>query len=417
MRQGLKRKGRLTLFGGFIMLVIASMVLQCQLEFPSRIILFEGEQWPVHSGSAYSIDMPASMGGVLSETGSLEADRYRQSLSLEKTNEYNMTVKLFGFIPVRSVSVSVEPKMELAACGNTIGIKIFTEGLVCVGTQEIKDEDGHRRDLSREADIRAGDIFLTANKIELIDTEQMSQLINKSGGTPMQFTVRRNDEIITKDLTPLKTDEGYKLGIWLRDSTAGIGTLTFYDPKTNNFGALGHPITDTDTGTLMPVSKGALLKARVLSVQKGKKGEPGELKGIFQTQESDLGIITQNNQNGVFGSLTEKPEGKNVYPVASGSQIQEGPATILSNIEGDKVEEFAIEIQKTPAFYSGEHKDMIIHVPDPVLLERSGGIVQGMRGSPIIQNGKIVGAVTHVFVNDPTRGYGIFIEKMLEHAS
>ncbi len=416
MKRGLKTKGRTIVFSCLFFLLISASYIDCRLQYPQKITIFEGEQLNNHSASAYSLSAPVALGGVLSESGNVEADTYDAKLSKNDNGGYDMTVKLFGIIPVRSVTVDVQPETSLVPCGNVVGIKIFTKGLVCVGTQEIKGENGKRHDLSRGADIRSGDIFLTANDTELTDTEQMSQLIEESQGEAMNFTLMRNGETITKQLQPIKTTEGFKLGLWLRDSTAGIGTLTFYNPKDNSFGALGHPIIDSDTETIMPVSNGALLPAKVLSIQKGAKGEPGELKGIFKAGADDIGNITKNDSHGIFGYLTKTQNEPTLYPVASGSQVKEGPATILANIEGESIESYSIEIQKNIPFYTAESKDMIIHVTDHDLLEKTGGIVQGMSGSPIIQNGRIVGAVTHVFVNDPTRGYGIFIENMLTEA-
>lgn len=399
MRQKRNKKQRLKLFLRMLTLVAASMILECQLCFPKEITIFEGERPAVRSASAYSVELPASAGGTLTEAGRLEPDSYASGLALNDDGGYRMTVKLFGLIPVRSVTVHVEPQTELAACGNTVGIKIFTKGLLCVGTQELKETNGRRRSLSREADIRAGDILIALDDIELTDTEQMSRLIRENDGKSICLTLLRSGRLLKKELVPLRTAEGFKLGLWLRDSTAGIGTLTYYNPENSEFGALGHPITDTDTDALMPVSDGSLLRAGIIGIKKGEKGEPGELKGIFKTSEPSIGEITKNTQHGIFGRLAEEPESARLYPVASGSRVHEGAATILSNIQNEQVEEFSIEIQKTTPFHLGESKDMILRVTDERLLETTGGIVQGMSGSPIIQDGRIVGAVTHVCVN------------------
>ncbi|MBQ4517173.1 MAG: SpoIVB peptidase [Clostridia bacterium] len=410
MKRSLTNRNRIRLFSALFALVTASMILACQIQYPAHITIFEGENLTLTSPTAYSMSAPAAMGGMLTEDGTLETDVFQKSAN----NECHMTVKLFGLVPVRTVTVHIEPKTELIACGNTVGIKIFSKGLVCVGTQEIVATDGSRQNLGRTADIRPGDILLSANDVTLTDTEELSHLIANSNGSTIHFTISRSGQQIEKKLTPLQTKDGYKLGIWLRDSTAGIGTLTFYNPDTKAFGALGHPIADRDTGTTIPVLEGSLLPAGVIGITKGAKGEPGELKGIFKTGQKPLGVISKNTDQGVFGTLHHEMNVTHFYPVASSAQIKEGPATILSNINGDMVEEFDIEIQKASPFYTGEQKDMILHVTDPKLLEKTGGIVQGMSGSPVLQNGKIVGAVTHVFVNDPTRGYGIFIENMLK---
>ena len=212
--------------------LVCGIVIEGELEYPGKITLFEGEQLPIRSASAYNIDAPAGIGGVLNDDGTLTSDSYGQYIHLSESGNYEMTVKLFGVIPVRSVTVDVKPQPQLAACGNTVGIKIFTKGLVCVGTQEIKSDTGYGRDLSREADIRCGDIFMQANGAELNDTEELSKIVEESQGNPIEFVLLRDGQELCKTVAPLQTADGFKLGIWLRDSTAGIGTLTYYVPET-----------------------------------------------------------------------------------------------------------------------------------------------------------------------------------------
>ena len=222
-------------------------------------------------------------------------------------------------------------------------------------------------------------------------------------------------------MTPVKSSEDgkYHIGLWVRDSTAGIGTLTFYDADTGKFGALGHGITDIDTGTLMSVKSGEKLESDILGVKMSRSGVPGELKGVF-SEGRQLGTIESNTEVGIYGKLEkhamQRMKGK-MYPVGVRANIKEGPAVILSNIDGKKTEEYDIVIQKVSRQNLNGSKGMIIKITDERLLSTTGGIVQGMSGSPVIQDGKIVGAVTHVLVNDPTRGYGIFIETMLMNAS
>ncbi len=416
MKISSKQNKRPAVFLWLMLHVFAALILDCQLQYPSHITLYEGESLSPPTNSAFSFDMSAGLSGVLSEAGHLESDPYNRAMTLSDDG-YDMTVKLFGVIPVRSVSVTIETKKELMACGNTVGIKIFTKGLVCVGTQEVKNIHGQVKNPAQEIDLRCGDILLSVNGNNLADIEQFLPIVNNCKGSTLSITIERDGKTLNKQITPVETKEGYKLGLWLRDSTAGIGTLTYYQPDSMSYGALGHPITDTDTGAVMPVSKGALLWADVCSVQKGKKGEPGELKGIFKIKNSDLGTVAKNVDCGVYGTLENTPEEAIPCTVASSSQVKDGKAYILSNIKNNEVEAFDVEIERTSPFNIGEGKDMIVHITDPDLLERTGGIVQGMSGSPIIQDGKIIGAVTHVFVNDPTRGYGIFIERMLENAS
>ncbi len=411
----LTKKGRVKAFFCFLFLVLVVGMAESRLKFPERIVLYEGENLPESNNLLYSLNanVPVGKSGVLTQTGTLSQDAYTPDAS--GGGDYDMTLKLFGVIPVRSVAVDVQPKKELVASGKCIGIKIFTKGLVCVGVQPVKGENGNLRDVSKEQDIRAGDIFLTANGENLSETEQMSKIVGQSGGKKIDLRVLRDEKEILRTIEPVKTEDGYQLGFWLRDSTAGIGTLTYYDPETMQFGALGHPITDSDTGVIMPVSDGTVLEASILGINKGERGEPGELKGVFGVNKPAIGTIRENTGQGIFGEINKKEEMEKKFQIISKNNVEMGRATIISNITGNEVESFEVEIQKHYDLFGG-HKDMVIHVTDPDLLERTGGIVQGMSGSPVIQNGKLVGAVTHVFVNDPTRGYGIFIENMLAEA-
>lgn len=420
MRKRLSIKKRSVIFGIFLLALTAVLAAEGILRFPSRIHIFEGETLDTGSASPYTISVPSSFGGVLEEDGSVNADGgiSSQSRRAEAAGSYDAEVKLFGVIPVRSIHVDVHPQRELVPCGNTIGIKIFTRGLVCVGTSELKSEDGRIVNLGNDYDIREGDILLSANDTALTKTEQLAEMIASTDGAAVHLEISRGGKSFTRDIPPIKTPDGYRLGLWVRDSTAGIGTLTFYDADTNQFGALGHPITDADTGTLMPISEGCILNASVFSVKKGERGEPGELKGIFQS-DGNLGSIEKNTKQGVFGTLnpqllTVTHQG---FSVASRSQVKEGAASILCCIEGETAQKYQIEIQRVLKYGSDNMKDLVIKVTDPVLLEKTGGIVQGMSGSVILQDNKIVGAVTHVFVNDPTRGYGIFIDNMAANLS
>lgn len=382
----------------FILLFVTLLVLflECSVYFPSKIHVFSGETPDVRAGSVYTLEIPASS-------------------NLEVSGEYNATVKLFGILPVKNVSVDVLPKTSLIPGGKTVGIKMFTKGLLCVGTEKIKGEDGKTVDAEEQIGLKSADLILKANGTTLHTVEQFAEIVENSSGKELSLTITKNGKKQEKKISPVKTKDGYRLGIWVRDSTAGIGTVTFSDKETGVFGALGHPITDVDTGIIMPVEQGSITGTEIVDVHKGARGEPGELCGLFDESGTDHGVILQNTAQGVFGVAEEGyPMGVNEaeLPVASKSQIQKGKAQIYSNVSGDKVECFDVEITKLMP-HAQDGKNMIISVTDKRLLDITGGIVQGMSGSPIIQNGKFVGAVTHVFVNDPTRGYGIFIENML----
>ncbi len=416
MRSTISGKKRLIIFSCLITGLIIGLIAECNFKYPDRIQIFEGERFHSETSSPYTIGVPAAFGGVLEENGTIQNDSaYAKAKGQISQKSYEAQLKLFGMIPVRQISVDVRNPIELVPCGNTIGIKIFTEGLVCVGTSELVDENGKTRNPSHESGIESGDILLSANGTPLSNTEQLADLVEGGEKNAIILTVSRAGKQFEKTVTPVHTENGYKLGLWVRDSTAGIGTLTFYDKNTGSFGALGHPISDSGSGTLMPVLSGSITKASVYHIKKGIRGEPGELKGMFYGTENDIGVIKENTAKGLFGSLNpgEFDTEKESLPVASASQVKEGKATILSCIDEDGVKEYDIEIQRVLKYGNSDGKNMVICVTDPDLIQKTGGIVQGMSGSPIIQEGKLVGAVTHVFVNDPTRGYGIFIENML----
>lgn len=415
----LSLKKRATIFFSFLCIVALLLFIECNIRYPENIIIYKGENLITDSSSAYSLSMPASFGGVLSESGEIKEDNFSQSRKYITANDegkYDASVKLFGVIPVKSVSVNVSQAKRLVPSGEAIGIKLFTEGLLCVGVSELLDADGNIVNIASKYNINAGDIFISANGKKLETTEQLAQIVSESQGKSIEMVLLRNGTELKKKVVPIMTADGFKIGIWVRDSTAGIGTLSFVDMETKKYGALGHPICDSDTGMVMPVSDGSVLRADIFGIQKGEKGSPGELKGTFSA-EGDIGTIEKNTNYGIYGSIenTKAIEGESI-PVASKNAIKKGKAQIISNISGKKTESFDIEIQRILTFGTEDNKNMVIKVTDSDLLETTGGIVQGMSGSPIIQDGKIVGAVTHVFVNDPTRGYGIFIENMLAEA-
>jgi len=404
------------------MIIVALLLsIECNVRFPKDITIFKGENLLVSSSSPYTISTPAAFGGVLEESGELTKDSFSSNekyVTANDTGKYSASVKLFGIIPVRNVNINVSDTKMLIPGGNTIGIKMFTEGLLCVGISDIADKKGNIVNLANQNGIETGDIFISANGKNLRSTEQFAKLVSESDGEAINLTIDRNGKTLTKNITPLLTNDGYKIGIWVRDSTAGIGTLSFTDPETGTYGALGHAICDSDTGMLMPVSDGAIVSAEVFGVQKGEKGTPGELKGTFTKAAHNLGTIEKNTTFGIFGKLSSENSETDItpIPIASKNMIKKGKAQIISNVNGTESEIFDIEIQRILTFGGNDNKNMIIKVTDSDLLEKTGGIVQGMSGSPIIQNGKLVGAVTHVFVNDPTRGYGVFIENMLIEA-
>lgn len=298
----------------------------------------------------------------------------------------------------------------LVPVGHTVGIKLFSRGLLVV---QLSDGQTPAKDCG----LKTGDQILQCNGGAVDSTEDFQSMLQESGGDPVTLHVQRAGK--TMDLTAepeAGADGTYRLGAWVRDSMAGIGTVTFYDPQSGTFGALGHGITDVDTAQLMPLSQGAVMASRVKAVKKGETGAAGELRGDFDLT-ADLGTLNTNCDCGVFGTVPDGAFGEELgtaLPVAKPEEVQEGKATILANVAGDTVEEYEVEI--TQVLSQEGNRNLLLTVTDPKLLETTGGIVQGMSGSPILQNGKFVGAVTHVLLNDPTSGYGIFLENMVEAA-
>ena len=306
MKKPLSTRKRIALFSGFLIIVTFLLFIECNLKFPKDITLFKGENLLISSSSPYSLYTPASFGGVLSESG----ETFEKTSSADKkyvkandVGEYSASVRLFGVIPIKNVTINVSDTKTLIPCGDTIGIKMFTEGLLCVGVSDIADKNGKIYNIASENDIKPGDIFISANDTALTTTEQFADIVTNSDGNQISLLIERNKKRFKKEISPRLTSDGYKIGIWVRDSTAGIGTLSFVDPITGDYGALGHPICDSDTGILMPVSSGSIVKADVFGVQKGEKGVPGELKGTFDMSLGDIGTIEKNTSCGIYGKI------------------------------------------------------------------------------------------------------------------
>ncbi|MFC4617938.1 SpoIVB peptidase [Camelliibacillus cellulosilyticus] len=337
------------------------------------------------------------------------------------TGHTEMMVSL-GKIPIKKVDVNVLPDIRLVPGGESIGVKLNSIGVLVVGYHLIDTKDGEKSP-GEEAGIKVGDIITGINGHVVEEMADVKDFIRKAGddGKPLKLKLLRNDQDIHKTLWPTmdKNDHKYRIGLYIRDSAAGIGTMSFYDPKSKKYGALGHVISDIDTKQPIHVHDGKIVKSSVTSIDKGRDGHPGEKIATFPTDETSIGNVTKNTPFGIFGKLTKKPS-NNIYnkpiPIALSDEVKEGPAKILTVVDGSHVEAFNIKIlssvdQKFPAT-----KGLVIKITDPKLLSKTGGIVQGMSGSPIIQDGKLIGAVTHVFVNDPTSGYGVHIEWMLKEA-
>ena len=407
--------------------VVGTAYVKVLLTIPGEIVLIEGEEYFYNIDSLFPLGIKADTDGILKINGRNinTTDNHigfskPVSLCSAKGGSVKLNLTFFGLLPVKTVNVDVVPNKQVVACGNTVGVKLKLEGILVIGISDVEN-DGQKSIPVRNSGIKPGYVITHINNKTVLDIEELVNEIDISGGRPLKITYQAGANKCEAMVSPVMSseDKKYHIGLWVRDSTAGIGTLTFYDSTNNLFGALGHGITDIDTSTLMMVKSGEILESSILGVKIGKSGEPGELKGIF-VEDTRLGVIQLNTDIGIYGKLEanaiDRIPGK-LYPVGVRADITEGPATILSNIDGKNIEEYSIDIQKVSRQNLNGSKGMIIKITDKRMLDTTGGIVQGMSGSPIIQNGKIIGAVTHVLVNDPTRGYGIFIETMLKNTT
>lgn len=353
--------------------------------------------------------------------------RINEPFSLYSSCEgtYRLNLKLFGLISFKDIEVDVSDTKYAIPCGMPVGIYMKSDGLMVIGTGDVETKEGTFIDPA-EGILKSGDYIETINGEPADDKDDMIEAVAAAKESPLKLRVRRDDETMDVTMTPVETkDGGYKLGVWIRDDTQGIGTMT-YVTESGSYGALGHGISDTDTGLLVSTSGGELYDTEIKGIEKGSLGKPGVLSGvIYYGGQSKLGTIDSNTEQGIFGAVGSRMwkeidktlgEGPAREPIPIGyrQDVKKGKAFIRSCISGEP-KDYEIEIQKVDYSTSHKNKSLVIKVTDPALLELTGGIVQGMSGSPIIQDGKLIGAVTHVFIQDSTRGYGIFIENMLDH--
>lgn len=340
---------------------------------------------------------------------------YDDTVEVSQNGSYQIRCKWLGVLPLKTIKVHTVEKQEVLVSGSPVGIYMETKGVLVIDSGEITDREGIRR-TPAEHIIQSGDYICEIDGKVLTGKRQLMQLVRENQGEPMELQVIRHQETIKLEMTPVETEDGsYKLGIWVRDNIQGIGTLTYVEPN-GTFGALGHGISDTDTGERLEISDGDLYRADILSIRKGTAGTPGELRGVINYREENrIGTICGNSQYGIRGRLEPGKYAGTMEKIPTGlkQEIQTGKAEIRCDI-GDGIREYQCEILEIDSNARDTNKCFVLRITDDDLLSRTGGIVQGMSGSPVLQNGKLIGAITHVFVNDPTKGYGIFIENMME---
>ncbi len=337
-----------------------------------------------------------------------------------KANEvdtYKLQLKLFGVIPLKDVDVNVIKDVRLKPAGIPIGIYVKTAGVLVVGVGEFEGEDGKTYEPAKYI-LQPGDYILEMNEEEITEKKQLMEKISHSEGQEIIFKIRREEEVFQVRAKPELNQNGeYKMGIWIRDNAQGVGTMTYMD-ENGNFGALGHGINDVDTSTLMELASGTLYHTEIIGITRGKNGSPGELTGFIEYDDNNImGTVTENTPKGIFGVCMQEIMDANeseYMSIGLKYEIEEGPAQIICSL-GDEINTYDVEIVDIHLENDNINRGIVLEITDSELLATTGGIVQGMSGSPILQDGKLIGAVTHVLVNDPTRGYGIFIENMLEH--
>ena len=386
------------------LLVILSPFIIVQVAIPSTLRVMDGNSW---DGTWLQLDVMENEWVTVNDTA-IKQNRQIESTEVVQTAGI---LKLWGIIPVKAVSLEVWPEKVLQAGGTMVGIDLFTDGILVLGTGKVETENGEESSPAKGI-LYAGDKIRKINDEEVITVEDVDKLIADGGATEVKFDIDRNGESKTVWVTPKIDEEGKpRIGIWIRDRAQGLGTLTFVDPEEATFGAVGHGISDVDTKKLLPIHTGILSKAKVRQLVKGEVGSPGEVEGSLTGEI--CGKITANTDYGIYGTAVDGIETYGNYEIALKDQVENGSAVILSDIINETVESYTVKVERAsgiPTFNTG----MVVTVTDERLLEVTGGIIQGMSGCPIIQNGKMIGAVTHVFVKDPTKGYGVYIEDMLE---
>ena len=400
---------------GTLAAALVALMLSGQMgalsRLPDEMVLEAGTVTDIPVSAAVRADATGDSGAIAGMKTEPEAGVLR--LTAGDMGRGELTFRLLGLVPLRTVKLSVRPEKLLVPCGQSVGVAMRTGGVVVVGNSDL----GKTPSPARLAGLRSGDVIQCVNGARVSGASQLSQRLEGGGTATLQ--VMRDGGLVECEVTPARDerDGRYRLGAWVRDSTAGVGTLTFYDPQDGAFGALGHAITDIDTGVVMPVGEGEIYANRVVDVTPSREGAPGELTGDFLGETEALGQVTGNTESGIFGTADAPienalyPEG---LPVADRTQIHTGAASLITTIDAGVPREYACEVVRLSEAANPGARAMVIRVTDPALISRTGGIVQGMSGSPILQDGFIIGAVTHVMVNDPEMGYGILIETMLK---
>ena len=387
-----------------VIILVLIYIYVCNISMlPNNIILMQGEV----------LNLNTVLGVNVKNAKTVTASSNLNNSIFEETGKMNLELNLFNLFSVKDVTVNVIPKTTVIPLGKAIGMKMYTKGVLVVGMSEIEGQKPYEN-----SGIETGDKIVEVNNVKINNTEELIACVNSSKGENIEITYISDNEEEVTNISPVKTGENeYKLGLWVRDAAAGVGTLTFYEPSTGEFGALGHGINDVDTYQLIDIANGELVTTNIIDIVKGEDGTPGEIRGVIDGG-STIGSIYKNTNYGVYGKVIDTSRlnlsKNNEIEVANRSEITTGKAEIMCELEDGKIEKYEIEIQKIFLENNQDNKSMLIKVTDEDLIEKTGGIIQGMSGAPIIQNGKFIGAVTHVLVNDSKMGYAVFADLMIK---
>ena len=383
-----------------LFLLIIYMYISNVTLIPKQIVLLEGENYKIRT--LLGIDV-IQTSAVVSENG----------------NTSQVNLNMFGNT-VKQINVTRLENVEVIPVGKIIGLKLYTNGVLIVGMSEIENVNHQKERPYENLNIQEGDTILKVNDLEIQTIENLQKEINKSDGKNIDLTILKEDGTIeTSNIKPVKvSNTEYKLGLWVKDAATGVGTLTYYEPNSKSFAALGHGITDSDTDKLIDIDSGNIVTSKIVSIQKGEQGKPGEIRGSIINQPT-IGKVYKNTEFGIYGELTNLSNIKfnysNKLKVALRGEIQEGNAKVLFSVDGNETEEYNIKIEKIYKDNNEDNKSMLIEVTDKNLINKTGGIIRGLSGAPIIQNGKFIGAITNVLVNSPTKGYAIFGDIMIKN--
>lgn len=383
-----------------LFLLIIYMYISNVTLIPKQIVLLEGENYKIRT--LLGIDVIQTSAAV-SENG----------------NTSQVNLNMFGNT-VKQINVTRLENVEVIPVGKIIGLKLYTNGILIVGMSEIENVNHQKERPYENLNIQEGDTILKVNDLEIQTIENLQKEINKSDGKNIDLTILKEDGTIeTSNIKPVKvSNTEYKLGLWVKDAATGVGTLTYYEPNSKSFAALGHGITDSDTDKLIDIDSGNIVTSKIVSIQKGEQGKPGEIRGSIINQPT-IGKVYKNTEFGIYGELTNLSNIKfnysNKLKVALRDEIQEGNAKVLCSVDGNETEEYDIKIEKIYKDNNEDNKSMLIEVTDKNLINKTGGIIRGLSGAPIIQNGKFIGAITNVLVNSPTKGYAIFGDIMIKN--